>query len=416
MTLLVYLLKLVSCTALFYAYYYVVLRNKRMHQYNRFYILASITLSIILPLIRLPLLATGNNEQGIGKTLQGIAFGGWENEFVITAKHSLIFTIITARHIIAVVYVFGLLLAIYPLIRSLIYLKSLADKHQVRTFDTIRLYYTTEPGTPFSFFNNVFWNSSISMESEEGRQILRHELYHIKEKHSYDILIMQFACSIFWFNPFCYLMNKELKVIHEFLADEYAASGKDKRHYAEMLVMQAILPKQIFIANQFFYNQIKRRITMILQNTTTRYSYIRKAMALPVLLFMFCACSVKNKDEARLPLTNSKTNATNYEATFTKVEIEASYPGGSSVWMNYLNKNFKYPQQAQDQGIQGSTVVQFIVEKDGSLSDIHSISGQDILAKEAVRIITQSGKWIPAQQEGRLVRSYKKQPITFMLE
>ena len=155
---------------------------------------------------------------------------------------------------------------------------------------------------------------------------------------------------------------------------------------------------------------------MILQNTSTRYSYIRKAMAVPVLLLLFCACSVKNKDEPTLQPTNSKTNATNYEAIFTKVEIEASYPGGSSVWMRYLNKNFKYPQQAQDQGIQGSTVVQFIVEKDGSLSDIHSISGQDILAEEAVRIITQSGKWIPAQQEGRLVRSYKKQPITFKLE
>lgn len=406
MILLIYLLKLVTCTALFYGYYFFFLRNKRMHHYNRFYLLLSFALSIVLPLIKIPLFTTSSNSHTLSTTLSSIAFGGWENEIIITAKKGFINSILTAQHIIISIYITGFLLAIYPILGSLAYIKSLAQNHKSKELDTIQFYLTTEPGTPFSFFNNIFWNSTISIETEEGQQILKHELYHVKQKHSCDILFMQLACCLLWFNPFCFLMNRELKVIHEFLADEYASSQTDKHQYAALLVIQAISLKQIFISNQFFYNQIKRRITMILQNNTTRYGYIRKAMTVPVVLLMFCACSVKSKDD--MLMTN--------EPTFTKVDIESSFPGGSSGWMRYLSKNFKYPQQAQEQEIQGLTIIQFIVEKDGSLTDIHAISGQDILTKEAVRVITQSGKWIPAQQHGHIVRSYKKQHITFKLE
>lgn len=414
MILLIYLLKLVTCTALFYGYYFFFLRNKRMHQYNRFYLLLSLALSIVLPVIKIPLFTTGSNSHTLSTTLSNIAFGGWENEIIITAKKGYINSILTAQNIIISIYVTGLLLALYPVIKSLAYIRSLSIKHKALELENIQFYDTAEPGTPFSFFNTVFWNSNISIETEEGQQIFRHELYHIKQKHSYDILFMQLAGSLLWFNPFCYLLNKELKVIHEFLADEYAASGTDKHQYAELLVMQAISPKQIFISNQFFYNQIKRRIAMILQNNTNRYSYIRKAMAIPVVLLMFCACSSKSKDEA---MVQPVKQVVNYDATFTKVEIEASYPGGAVPWIKYLNKNFKYPKEAQDNEVQGTVLTQFIVEKDGQLSDIHTISSGDLsLSKEALRMITQSGKWEPARQNGKIVRSYKIQPITFKLE
>ncbi len=450
MILLIYLLKLVTCTTLFYGYYFFFLRNKRMHQYNRFYILASVTLSIMLPLIKLPLLSAGNEELAITKTLQSIAFGGWEHEIVITAKHGFLNSLITAQNIIIFIYVTGVLLAIYPVIRSLAYIKSLSLNHTAQELENIWFYDTAEPGTPFSFFNTVFWNNNISIETEEGQQIFRHELYHITQKHSYDILFMQLACSLLWFNPFCYLLNKELKAIHEFLADEYAASGTDKHQYAELLVMQAISPKQIFISNQFFYNQIKRRITMILQNNNTRYSYIRKAMAVPVVLLMFCACSLKNKDEAMvqslpeaklqaLPKeTNnvsekkdssvitlpkevgnlSKDTARQYNQLFTKVEIEPSYPKGSTGWMQYLNKTFRYPMEAQNKEIQGTVIVQFIVDKEGNVSNVEAVKGtsEGGLREEAIRVIKNSGKWLPAVQNGRKVTCYKKQPITFKLE
>lgn len=105
-----------------------------------------------------------------------------------------------------------------------------------------------------------------------------------------------------------------------------------------------------------------------------------------------------------------------WDKTFTKVEIESSYPGGAAAWTRYLLKTLRYPQEAQDNEVQGTVVVQFIVDKAGMVSNVEAISGPNELRDEAVRVIKKSGQWTPAVQNGRQVKSYKKQPIVFRLE
>jgi protein TonB len=105
-----------------------------------------------------------------------------------------------------------------------------------------------------------------------------------------------------------------------------------------------------------------------------------------------------------------------WDKTFTKVEIESDYPGGPAAWQRYLNKTLRYPQDAIDNEVQGTVVIQFIVDKEGNVSDVEAISGPEELRSEAVRVIRKSGKWTPAVQNGRQVKSYKKQPIVFRLE
>ncbi len=105
-----------------------------------------------------------------------------------------------------------------------------------------------------------------------------------------------------------------------------------------------------------------------------------------------------------------------YDKTFTKVEIESEYPGGAAAWTRYLLKTLRYPQEAQDNEVQGTVVVQFIVDKAGVVSNVEAISGPQELRDEAVRVIKKSGQWTPAVQNGRQVKSYKKQPIVFRLE
>ena len=113
-----------------------------------------------------------------------------------------------------------------------------------------------------------------------------------------------------------------------------------------------------------------------------------------------------------------KKDDEDYDKTFTKVEIESEFPGGAAAWLRYLNKNLRYPDDAVNNEIQGTVVVQFIVDKEGNVSDVQAISGPDNggLRDEAVRVIKKSGKWTPAVQNGRQVKSYKKQPIVFRLE
>jgi periplasmic protein TonB len=107
-----------------------------------------------------------------------------------------------------------------------------------------------------------------------------------------------------------------------------------------------------------------------------------------------------------------------YDKTFTKVEIESTYPGGPPAWQRYLNKNMNYPEEAQNNDIQGTVIVQFIVDKEGNVSDVEAVAGppEGGLREEAVRVIKKSGKWTAAVQNGRKVKSYKRQPIQFKME
>ena len=103
---------------------------------------------------------------------------------------------------------------------------------------------------------------------------------------------------------------------------------------------------------------------------------------------------------------------------FTKVEVEASYPGEPSAYMRFLNKEFKYPPEAQKKNIQGTVVVQFLVDRNGNLSDIQVVGGPSNggLREEAIRLIKASGKWLPAIQNGNIVASYKKRPFIFRID
>jgi protein TonB len=104
------------------------------------------------------------------------------------------------------------------------------------------------------------------------------------------------------------------------------------------------------------------------------------------------------------------------DKTFTKVEIESDYPGGFSAWKRFLERNLRFSQEAIDNQIQGTVIVQFIVDREGNVSDVQAISGPPEHYAEAVRVIKKSGKWTPAIQNGRQVKSFKKQPILFRLE
>lgn len=101
---------------------------------------------------------------------------------------------------------------------------------------------------------------------------------------------------------------------------------------------------------------------------------------------------------------------------FVPIEREPEYPGGIPAWQRYLTRNLRIPQVAIDNGISGTVVVQFVVDKDGNVSNVIALSGPEELRDEAVRVIKKSGKWTPALQNGNHVASYRKQPIVIRIE
>jgi periplasmic protein TonB len=109
--------------------------------------------------------------------------------------------------------------------------------------------------------------------------------------------------------------------------------------------------------------------------------------------------------------------ADNPDSVFLKVEIESQYPGGPTAWSRFLYRKLSsgYPEEAAEKGIQGRVEIQFIVDKEGNVSNVSAVSGPDELKDVAIKVIKQSGKWIPAIQNGQKVNSYKKQPIVFAI-
>ncbi|MGZ8538768.1 MAG: N-acetylmuramoyl-L-alanine amidase, partial [Flavisolibacter sp.] len=195
-------------------------------------------------------------------------------------------------HAFVIVYTVVVMILFILFLRSLSYIRKISRRYPVEHIHTFKFYNTTEPGTPFSFFKSIFWNKRVDVNSHEGQQIFRHELFHVRQRHSADILFLEAVRVLLWINPFFHLIKKEIKAIHEFLADQHAVSNNNQHDYAELLLLQSITEKKSSLSTYFFQNHIKRRIAMITQIRSNKYSYWTRLMVLPVSLLLFCAIAL----------------------------------------------------------------------------------------------------------------------------
>jgi len=303
---LIHLGKMTLISAVLYGYYRAFLQDASFHRYNRWYLMGSVFLSLVLPFLRLPfpagwmngalysgIFAADGSLAGSG----GIPSGGPPAAFAGSSR-GFVYALFRGWGALYVLY--GLIAGgfVLRLLRSLLYLLRLSRNYAFTRQEGIRFFQTGEPGTPFSFWNLLFWNKDLELSSEQGRFIFRHELYHIRQKHTLDILLLSGVRSLFWCNPFFHLILRELKVIHEFLADRFAFSAGARSEgavpdwnrfdYAEWLVWQSVGGGQA-VAHSFFNTHLKRRITMITQTKHSRPRYFSRVMALPLSFLLLCA-------------------------------------------------------------------------------------------------------------------------------
>jgi hypothetical protein len=143
---------------------------------------------------------------------------------------------------------------------------------------------TDVDNAPFSFLNNLFWKQSIDLNTAYGQRIFTHELTHIKQKHTWDRIFCQLVSSIVWFNPFYWLIQKELQTIHEFIADKASVGEAGAEEFAKMLLQTQYDTHFFNPVHTFFYSSIKRRLFMLTTSSQTKFSYARRIMALPLLI------------------------------------------------------------------------------------------------------------------------------------
>ncbi len=308
---LLYLTKTTLISGFLFSYYWICLRNAPFHSYNRFYLLGITTISLILPFLHIqaPGWQTGDANPSAIAVLHEITAGKWE-ESVDPERHpGLLQAFLNGQNLVYALYLSIAGLFLTGLFRSAWHIFRLSAKYSGEKAGGIRIFLTTEPGTPFSFLNRIFWNSRLELGSARGKQVFRHELYHVRQKHTLDLLALEFIRAICWCNPFFHLIRRELKATHEFLADRYATMTSDKFEYAELLVWQTIgnpspatdhssshsighSPAHS-IGHSFFNTHLKRRITMLTQSTIRRPGYLSRILILPLLFLLFCAFAVK---------------------------------------------------------------------------------------------------------------------------
>lgn len=289
--ILLYLVQMIAVSGLLYAYYHFALRNNKFHQYNRFYLLAATVISIVVPFLNIPFYFTAEEKESsfLLQTITVISPATPASGDIPVYTPTQQSSGLSLSSILWYSYLLVITLLLLRFLFSLLQIRRIIRKYPAEKLGKIRFLNTTEPGTPYSFFKWLFWNRNIELNSSKGEQVFRHELFHITQKHSYDIMYMELLTTLAWFNPFFYLIKKELKAIHEFLADQFAVEETKKWEYAELLLMYALQTKQSLV-NPFFHNQIKRRIAMITKPQTPGQQYARKLLVLPlaaIILFLF---------------------------------------------------------------------------------------------------------------------------------
>jgi len=313
----IYLLKTIIVSALLVLYYWFALRNKRFHYYNRFYLLTAVVLSIVLPLLSFSLFTfNSNSEKAI--SMFNIIYADGEPEIIFATKSALFdwqqFALLIGVAITAVL----LLLLTFRIIT----IYRIRKKYPVTKMQEFDFVNTDLQQAPFSFLKNIFWRNDIPLEETTGRLILQHELAHIKQKHTWDKLFMQIVIAVLWANPLYRLIQKELYLIHEFIADDKSVTDKDTAAFAEMLLHAHYGKFDFYPAQPFFCSPIKRRLIMLTTSKEPRFSYLRRVMALPllacvVLLFAF-----------RLQKENASENITPLKpGTTFKLVVDAGHGG-----------------------------------------------------------------------------------------
>jgi hypothetical protein len=251
---LLYQLKVAGGLAAFTLLFYLLFRKETFYRFNRFYLLASIALSHLLPLVRLPM-RTANPQTPI-PNLYDIS------DIDYTAITQTSFHSAPALNIPQLIYgCFAGIIAIY-LVYQLISMVALVIRKNPTRLGNYRLILLPDKNQSFSFFNLIFLNAALA-DAANSNQVLQHELAHARQLHSIDRLIIQVVKIFQWFNPFLYLAEKALQETHEYLADQAVLEQNGEFDRYRLLLLAQVFGVQPGIFSYFNYSLIKNRLTMM---------------------------------------------------------------------------------------------------------------------------------------------------------
>ena len=430
---LVYILKSAACLAVFYLFYKLLMSRDTFHRFNRFALLGLLVLSSLLPLVE----ASVNSPAAVQETMltleQLLLLADIQPEGESMAAATPSATVLWLRAAL-LVYLTGIVFFIVRNLCSLARLGRLIRQGKREALDSylpdrkeknVRLVVHDHDIAPFSWMH---WIVIARKDLEEnGREILIHELAHIRNRHSWDLLLADLCIFVQWFNPAAWLLKQELQNIHEYEADETVLrEGVNARNYQMLLIKKAVGTRLYSMANSFNHSSLKKRITMMLKEKSNpwaraKYLYILPLAALAVTAFARPEVSAVADEISAVKVIAPAVHDSIQPNVQPAVAAPSSaldqmpeFPGGMEALNTYLRNNIRYPQEAQKAGIQGRVIIQFIVSKDGSITDAEVVESVDPqLDAEGLRLIKNMPRWKPGMRKEQAIRVKQTLPIRF---
>lgn len=423
--------------AVFYAFFLLVMRRTSLFSFNRIVLLAGTAVCFVLPLVRL---RTAAPETTLGQALAAgpltaVGVAAEPLQAAGPAGPALPLLLLYVAGAAAVLAFTGL---------SALRLARTIRSGRTTQEDGYRL--TLVDGGVHSFS----WGRHIVMsraDLESSPAILTHERMHVSRRHSLDIAFFSAVTILHWFNPLVWITFSELKLLHEYEADEGVINnGIDATQYQLLLVKKAVGEHRFSLANGFRHSKLKNRITMMIKKQSPGWMRLAYLLVLPVLAGAMYACNSTREQEpeptledltvettpAAQPQTKSAENseldlakqselkeaAERGEAIpFSLLEDKPTFQGGdANKFSQWVNDNLVYPEAAKVAGKQGRVTLQFTVGPDGNVGNVKVLRGVDeVLDAEAVRIVSSSPQWDPGRVEGKPVSVTYTFPVLFRL-
>jgi TonB family protein len=361
--------------------------------------------------------------------------------------------------------------------------------------DGLTIYCHLGEVSPCSWMNKIVISED---DYNNNPSVMLHEQAHCRKGHSWDTLLVSLVEVFMWFNPCIWMLDQSLQEVHEYEADdEVLRQGVTAKNYQMLLIEKAISTSSYTFANGFNHSLLKKRITMMMKKKSNRWLSGTKALyVFPVALVAVAAFAtpkvsktfdavidskvnanvlndqnissknaekqveveeiapalpiqdVKEVEEIPTQLVPKETEATTVpevnqvpdSVVFEVVEQMPEFPGGMQALMTFMANNIRYPQIAQEMGVQGRVMVQFVVGKDGKVSQARCVRGVPApvapanatdaekkayekkgegayeINQEALRVVESMPAWKPGVQKGQPVNVRYTIPVSFRLQ
>jgi bla regulator protein blaR1 len=286
-----YILQIIAFQLIFLLVYELLLKKETFFTANRVYLLITPVLALLLPLLKIPLLQAAIPAETF-VILPEVFIGGSSQVQTTIASNSVAPEASQNIDWWLLVYGAGFLFSLgmffnkYKVLRRLFSHKPVVQNREMKIVEV------PDSRIACTFYNTIFLGTRLS--EKEREQILSHEIVHVKQKHTLDLLFFEILKVIFWFNPLVYIYQNRISALHEFLADAGVVKNVKKQDYFQQLLNSAFNTEDISFINQFFnHSIIKKRIVMLQKNRSKTISKFKFLIILPLMLAMltYVSCS-----------------------------------------------------------------------------------------------------------------------------